>query len=248
MSEIRPLLMNPVWNLAVTPLGDGSLTTYNVSTPPIVTTTFSGDSGYLTSTVGDTLPVFTLVLSGDGTIESAVLVLSGGSVVFTEVTSSGNGKKITISSSEGLEGKLQVLADFIGSKIISNGAFNSVVEIEEAFANETIRQGGEVISLLVRISGAGDKLGSASSVAAVNVNPYGQQEKLTGSGSSASMVVDEYVSTIPIHWGNAIILVPIQALGEGEGIHPPLVGMQLKSCITQKINLKSEILQWQSFC
>lgn len=239
--------MNPVWNLAVTPLGDGSLTVYNVNAPPAVTTTFSGGSGYLTSTVGDILPVFTLVLSGDGTIESAVLIVSGGSVVFTEVAASGSGRKV-ITSSVGLEGELEVLADFIGRKIISNGAFNSLVEIEAAFANETIRQGGEVISLLVQISGAGDKLGSASSVAIVDVNPYGQPKKLTGNGSSVSMVVDEYVSTIPIHWGNAIILVPIQALGEGEGIHPPLVGMQLKSCITQKINLKSEILQWQSFC
>jgi len=188
-----------------------------------------------------------LVLSGDGTIESAVLSVSGGSVVFTEVASSGSGRK-AIASSVGLEGELEVLADFIGRKIISNGVFNSLVEIEAAFTNETIRQGGRVISLLVQVSGAGDKLGSASSVAVVDINPYGQPKKLTGSGSSASMVVDEYVSTVPIHWGNAIVLVPIQALGGGEGIHPPLVGMQLKSCITQKINLKSEILQWQSFC
>ena len=239
--------MNPVWNLAVTPLGNGSLTAYNVSTPPVVTTTFSGSSGYLTSTVGDILPVFTLVLSGDGTIESAVLVLSGGSVVLTEVTPSGIGSKV-IASSVGAEGELQVLADFIGRKVISNGAFNSLVEIEAAFANGAIHQGGEVISLLVQASGAGDKLGSASSVANMIVSAYGQPKKLTGNGSSVSMVVDEYVSTVPIHWGNAIIFVPIQALGEGEGIHPPLVGMQLKSCITQKINLKSEILQWQSFC
>ena len=239
--------MNPVWNLAVTPLGDGNLSEYNVNTPPVVTTTFSGDSGYLTSTVGDILPVFTLVLSGDGTIESAVLVLSGGSVVFTEVASSGSGRRI-ITSSTGLSEELEVLAEFVGRKVISNGALNSLVEIEAEFASGVIRQGGRVISLLVQISGAGDKLGSASSVAVVDVNPYGQPKKLTGNGSSVSMVVDEYVSTVPIHWGNAIIFVPIQALGEGEGIHPPLVGMQLKSCITQKINLKSEILQWQSFC
>ena len=247
MSETRPLLMNPVWNLAVTPLGDGSLTTYSVSTPPVVTTTFSGGSGYLVDTVGDILPVFTLVLSGDGTIESAVLVLSGGSVVFTEVASSGSGRKI-ITSSTGLSEELEVLAEFVGRKVISNGAFNSLVEIEAEFASGVIRQGGRVISLLVQASGAGDKLGSASSVANMIVSAYGQPKKLTGNGSSVSMVVDEYVSTVPIHWGNAIIFVPIQALGEGEGIHPPLVGMQLKSCITQKINLKSEILQWQSFC
>ena len=239
--------MNPVWNLAVTPLGTGSLTEYNINTPPAVTTTFSGSSGYLTSTVGDILPVFTLVLSGDGTIESAVLVLSGGSVVFTEVASSGSGRKI-ITSSTGLSEELEVLAEFVGRKVISNGAFNSLVEIEAEFASGVIRQGGRVISLLVQISGAGDKLGSASSVANMIVSAYGQPKKLTGNGSSVSMVVDEYVSTVPIHWGNAIIFVPIQALGEGEGIHPPLVGMQLKSCITQKINLKSEILQWQSFC
>lgn len=239
--------MNPVWNLAVTPLGDGSLTTYSVSTPPVVTTTFSGGSGYLVDTVGDILPVFTLVLSGDGTIESAVLVLSGGSVVFTEVASSGSGRKI-ITSSTGLSEELEVLAEFVGRKVISNGAFNSLVEIEAEFASGVIRQGGRVISLLVQASGAGDKLGSASSVANMIVSAYGQPKKLTSNGSSVSMVVDEYVSTVPIHWGNAIIFVPIQALGEGEGIHPPLVGMQLKSCITQKINLKSEILQWQSFC
>lgn len=153
-----------------------------------------------------------------------------------------------MANSTGLSEELEVLAEFVGRKVISNGAFNSLVEIEAEFASGVIRQGGRVISLLVQISGAGDKLGSASSVANMIVSAYGQPKKLTGNGSSVGITTHEFVSAIPIHWGNAIILVPIEAIGEGEGIHPPLVGMQLKSCITQKINLKSEILQWQSFC
>lgn len=236
-----------IQELLVTPLGSGSLTEYNVNIPPTVTTTFSGGSGYLVDTVGDTLPVFTLVLSGDGTIESAVLVLSGGSVVLTEVTPSGIGRKVITGSSASIP-EVEILTEFLGRKLISNGAFNSLVEIEAEFTNGTIRQGGQLVSLLVQATGAGGKLGSASSVATVSVSPYGQPKKLTGNGSSVGITTHEFVSAIPIHWGNAIILVPIEAIGEGEGIHPPLVGMQLKSCISQKINLKSEILQWQSFC
>lgn len=236
-----------IQNLLITPLGDGSLTTYNAATPPVVTTILSGSSGYLTSTLGDTLPVFTLVLSGDGIIESAVLSVSGGSVVFVEGVASGSGRRI-VTNSIGITEELEVLAEFIGSKIISNGAFNSLVEIEAEFASGIIRQGGQVVSLLVQTTGRGRKDALANAMLTVQVDPHVQAKKLTGNGSSISMVTDVYASAVPIHWGSAIIYVPIEAIGEGEGIHPPLVGMQLKSCITQNTNLKSEILQWQSFC
>lgn len=217
-------MANNIQSLLAKPIGEGFLTSYNESSPTEVTTTFTGTSGQLTNIIGETTPLFVVNFSGDGTIEVSLISLSGS-----------------------MEASITITSSLIGSKVVVE-SINEIVAIAVETGALKTKEAPAVASLLAQATGSYSKsLASFIFTSGVYITASVGCNKITSNGSSTFVNADGYVSAVPIHWGNSTALVPIQAIGYGEGIAFLSGGVILQSSISQKTNLKSEITQWQNF-
>jgi len=217
------MITGTIQEFRITPVGDGILSVFDENNPPVVVRNFTGGSGYLTNRVGSPILLFEVTGSGCGEfVENPYLMLEGSSVVTIETDAFGVGSKFSLSA-EQTATAVSVFTEFFGKKIGANGNSIEAIEVEIVGEGRTSKAGSETVFLLVQATSTG--------------------RKTTLAGSTTEISVETEATGFAIHWGNAIIFVPIDAVGEGEAIRPELVGRHLTSHIYQKTKLHSECKQ-----